>query len=308
MRCLGGVTSALLGLFLALTAPAGTVDSNGAKSPRDHYNEGTARFREGKLREAEYALQTAVASNHERVQPRALYNLGHVRFQQGAEALKESMKAEAAKARSDAASATADQAIAAADAALASGEVEAITRAYLQGRGARRELKAALAAVKKAMEAHAAVLLRWQRASGDFKSAHELQPALDDARHNAEVVNRHIAALVDKQEMMRQCMQCLGGKRQQLKEKMDQCKKKMPDGALKQDEGDEEEDEEDEDQQPKEPKPGQREQEQRDGKQMALTWEEAMRLLESLKLDSNRKLPMGDRELANPKDRKGRDW
>ena len=69
----------------------------------------------------------------------------------------------------------------------------------MQGKGARKELKAAMAAVKKAMEAHGAVLSRWRRASGDFKSAHELRSSFEDARLNAQVVDRCIAALVDKE-------------------------------------------------------------------------------------------------------------
>src|SRR5512136_2607178 len=81
-----------------LAAPAPPPDS-----PREYYNQGTRQFQEGKLREAESALQTAVAANDERVQAQALYNLGHVRFRQGVEALKECMSGSAAKARGDAA-------------------------------------------------------------------------------------------------------------------------------------------------------------------------------------------------------------
>lgn len=277
------------------------------ESPRGFYNQGTQWLKDGKWRDAETALQTAVASNDEKVQPAALYNLGHVRFQQGAEALKEAPDAGAAKQRGDAAAAWADRAISAADAALASRDVNAIVRAYMQGRGARKELKAAMEAVEKALEEHGAVLRRWQRSSGDFKSAHELRSSFQDAKFNAEVVDRHIAELVDTQELLMQCMQCMGGKRNDLKEKMQELKEKMPEGLQHMDDG-EEEDEEDGDKPPEEPKEGQKEKETREGKEMALTWEEAMRLLESLNLDSNRKLPMGDKEKSDPKDRKGRDW
>jgi hypothetical protein len=278
------------------------------ESPRDYYNAGTKQFHDGKLREAESSLQTAVQSNDERLQPAALYNLGQVRFQQGALALKDAPNSKTAKERGDAACDSAGQAIRAADAALAGDDLEAITRAYLRGKGARKQLKAAQEAVKKAMQAHGAVLARWQRATGDFKSAHELQAAFEDARFNGEVVDRWIAALVDQLEMMKMAATCMGDKRQELKGRMDQLKKRIPDGPKKDQEGDDDEDDEDEDQPPKEPKSGQMEKENKPGKEMALTWEEAMRLLDSLKLDANRKLPMGEKETANQKQRHGRDW
>jgi tetratricopeptide (TPR) repeat protein len=297
----------LLGLQLPGEARAAELEPRAPETPRDFYNNGTRKFKEGKLRDAESMLQAAVAANDEKVQPPALYNLGHVRFKQGLEALKDSMSGGAAKSRGDAASDLASQAIQAADEALRREEVAAITRAYLQGRGARKELKAAMEAVRKALEAHGAVLSRWQRASGDFKSAHEIQPSFADAKANAEVVDRQIAALVDQREMMMMAMQCMGGKRQELKDRMQQLKKRMPDGQKMEDEG--EDDEEDDDQKPpKEPSRGQQEKESKEGKEMAMTWEEAMRLLESLKLDANRKLPMGDQETAKPKDRRGKDW
>ena len=56
----------------------------------EFYNDGTAKLRDGKLRDAESALQIAVASQREEVQPPALYNLGQVRFKQGMEVLKDS--------------------------------------------------------------------------------------------------------------------------------------------------------------------------------------------------------------------------
>ena len=160
-------------------------------------------------------------------------------------------------------------------------------------------------AVKKAMENYGAVLARWQRASGDFKSALVLSPGYGDARTNAQVVDDQIAALVNQKEMMQMCMQCMEGDKKELKEKMQELKKRMPDGMEQKDEG---EDDDDEEEPPKEPKAGVQEKENKEGKEMALTWEEAARLLEGLRLDGNRKLPMGDKETANPKDRKGKEW
>lgn len=285
-------------------------EGNSPGSPREFYNDGTQRFREGKLREAEASLQSAVASEDGPVQPPALYNLGEVRFRQGQDALKQAPDAGAARAQSAAASGLADQAINTGRAALAGDDLGALVRAYLLGRGARRELKAATDAVKKALTAHGAVLSKWQRASGDFKSAFELQPRLGDARFNAEVVDRHIAALVDQQEMMMMAMQGLSERRQELSALLKKLKGRVPGGLLPKAPGDADDDDDDEGDRkpPQGPEAGQQEKETKQGREMALTPEEAMRLLEALKLDANRKLPMGDQDTAKPQDLKRRNW
>jgi len=299
-------------LLLLLLAGAGSAEAavlngeNELRKPRDVYNQGIQKFRQGKLREAEMSLQAAVASNDEAVQSVALYNLAHVRFQQGVEALKDSPDGKATETRGRRASTAGDAAIAKADEALAGYDLEAIIEAYMHGRGVRRQLKAATEAVKRALEAYGAVLMRWQRASGDFKSAHELRRADEDASFNAEIVDRCIAELVDREQAMKIAMRGAEGKRQELRERMEQLKKLMPKMIQAQCQNDDE-DEEDEGEQPKEPQKGQ-EKESREGREMAMTWEEAMRLLESLKLDSNRKLPMGMNQTGNPKNRAGREW
>jgi Arc/MetJ family transcription regulator len=280
------------------------------RTPREFFNAGTRQLQAGKWREAETALQTAAPADNAVVQPGALYNLGHVRFEQGADILKKAPDGDSTRQRADAAADLGQSAIRAADAALASDQVDALVRAYLQGRGARKELKAAAEAVKKALTAYAGVLSRWQRSSGDFKSAHEMQPALTNAQFNAEVVDRRIAALVDQQQMMMQSGQCAGDKMDDLKKKLDQLKGKIPDGMLpKCTDGDE--DEEDDGDKPREPKkedgPGQERPAKR-GLEIQITEEDALRLLESFQLDGNRKLPMGGNEQGKPVDRKGRDW
>jgi tetratricopeptide (TPR) repeat protein len=179
-------------------------------SPRESYNAGTAKLREGKLREAEAALQAAVAGELEALQPRALYNLGHVRFRQGAEALKESAGPDALPAQGGAAAARGTRALRAADAALAEDNVQAILEAYLQARGAHKDLKSATDAVRRALERFGGVLGRWRRASGDFKSAFELRPSDADAQFNADVTDRHIADLVDRMDAMQMMMGGVG--------------------------------------------------------------------------------------------------
>jgi hypothetical protein len=202
-------------------------------------------------------------------------------------------------------------AIHAADSALATDDFDAIVAAYRQGRGASKGLKAAAEAVKRAMESHGAVLSKWQRASGDFKSAHELNPKETDAQFNAGVVDRHIAKLVDLQQMMMQSAAGLGKQRQELRQKIRELKKKMPQQPGQQSPGGEDEDDDgDEDKPPKEPKAGVEEGPSKDGTaQQLLTPEEAAHWLEMLKLDTNRKLPLGLGDTgATPKDRKHRDW
>jgi hypothetical protein len=309
---LASATLLVAGLAVADSPKPSAAPERPPETPRDFFNAGTAQFGQKKLREAEASLTTAVAANQPEIQVAALYNLGHVRFQQGADALKQSPDPAATRARGDAAGELADRAIRSAEDALKSGESASLLRAYLEGRGARKELKEALKAVDKAMEAHRTTLLRWERSAGDFKSAFELQPVLDDASFNGQVVDRHIARLVDQQEQLKQCMGGMGRKMNQLAKLMKQMKGQMPGGTLPKG-GDE--DEEDEDGKgPQEPKqedgPGkEREKEnQPNGQRMALSREEAEVLLNSFKLDANRKLGMGDRDTAKPKDRQLKDY
>ena len=124
-----------------------------------------------------------------------------------------------------------------------------------------------------------------------------------------EVVDRSIARLVDSQKLVMQCSQCTKKNGESLKQKMAELKSRLPKELKKQCENGEEEDEEDSDKPPKEPKPGQQEPKPKDGQAKLLTPEEAARLLEMLRLDSNRKLPLGMNDTAAvPKDRKRRDW
>ena len=148
---------------------------------------------------------------------------------------------------------------------------------------------------------YGAVLAKWERASGDFKSAAELNSADADARHNAEVLDRLIAKLVDSLHEMQQCSNGMCDKGQQLGDALKKLKGRipapnMPPGAA----GDD--DEEDEDQ-PLGPQPGQEEGPSKEGKEMTLSPEQAGWLLDAYRLDSERRLPMGQGPAAEPKDR-----
>ena len=274
-------------------------------TPRDYYNAGTQELKDAKLREAEASLETAVASQQERLQVPALYNLGHVRFAQGIEALKKSPPAGPTLARGRAAERQADEAIRKLDDALAGNDEQKLVAAYMHGRGARKEVKSALEAVRKALAVHGAALSRWERSSGDFKSALELCSTDADSEHNAEVVDRCIAKLVDSLREMQACANGLCDKSGQLGDKLKQAKgripgKDMPPGAA----GDDDEDED----MPFGPQPGQEEGATKEGKEMTLSQEQAGWVLDGFKLDSERRLPMGQGEQAQPRDRNRPTW
>jgi tetratricopeptide (TPR) repeat protein len=260
-------------------------------TPREFFNAGTQKLREDKLREAEAFLESALASQAERLQPAALYNLGHVRFKQGVQELQKGPGAEPALARGRQAVKGADEAIRAADDALSGSDVPKLVAAYVRGRGARKELKAATRAVRQAMETYGAALARWQRASGDFKSAAELNPRDADARENADTVDRCIAKLVDTLQLLAQMESMMGAKGGELGEKMQGMKGRIP--APDMPPGGSGDDEEDNDQ-PHGPKPGEKEEGgSKDGHEMQLSPEEAGWLLDGLKFDGDRRLPIG---------------
>ena len=291
-------------LFSTLTGFA-ALDTSPPATPREFFNVGTQQLGAGKLREAEASLETALASQDQRLQSPALYNVGLVRFRQGVEELKKGPPAKPTAARGQSAAQQADAAVRQAEDALAGNDVQTMVAAYLRGRGVRKELKAATEAVRRALKVYGAALSKWERSSGDFKSALELDSANSDARHNAEVLDRCIAKLVDSVRELQQAANGMGDKKQQLGDLMKQLKGRipapdMPPGAA----GDEEEDED----QPLGPKPDQEEGPAKEGKEMALSPEQAGWLLEGYKLDTERRLPMGGVEPGQPKDRSRPTW
>ncbi|PWU20333.1 MAG: hypothetical protein C5B50_04255 [Verrucomicrobia bacterium] len=274
-------------------------------SPREFFNAGTQKLREGKFREAEAFLESALASQNERLQPPSLYNLGHVRFQEGIAELKKGPSSKPLIARSQAASDSADEAMRAIDDALASDELDKMVAAYVRGRGARKELKAATAAVKRALEVHGSTLTVWQRASDDFKSSFELDPADNNAQKNAETVDRYIAKLVDLLREMQKCSNGMCNKSSGLGDKLKKLKGRIPAPNMPPGAGGDDDDDEDT---PFGPKPGQEEGPSREGHEMMLTREQAGWLLDSFKLDSERRLPMGGWEPGKPGERARPTW
>src|SRR5205814_2359023 len=105
-------------------ATAAAPEAASPSKPREFFNAGTRELSAGKLREAEAYLETALASQNERLQTPALYNLGHVRFEQGIEELKKGPSCQSAVMASRAAEQQGDEALQAAEAALESNDVQ----------------------------------------------------------------------------------------------------------------------------------------------------------------------------------------
>src|ERR1044071_932128 len=126
------------------------------------------------------------------------------------------------------ASASGAEAIQSAEAALAGNDVQQMVAAYQRGKGARKELRAAYDAVYRALEAHRGTLEKWRRALGDFRSAAELNPSDTNAIHNAELVERSIAKLIDSvREQQKIGLKCAGNC-SQLGDLLSQLKGKIP--------------------------------------------------------------------------------
>jgi tetratricopeptide (TPR) repeat protein len=275
------------------------------ESARDFFNAGTRMLRAGKLGEAEAYLQKAVSMQNESLQPAGLYNLGHTRFAQGAEELKKAEDGGKAASRARRAAAQANAISRAADGAMASNDAKRMVDLYMQGRGIRRELREATKAVRQAMETHASVLLKWQRAGDDFRSAAELHPADIRPRENAEIVNRHIAQLIDKIREMQQALAAAAQAQQQLGEKMKEMRGRIPDSDAPP--GDNGEDEEEEDGL-NGMRPEMREAPGRTGEEQQMTPEEAGQMLDGLRREGERRLPMGQSGEGVPSDPNKPTW
>lgn len=259
------------------------------------------------MREAEGFFQSALTLQDERYQAPTLHNLGHVRYEQGAEELKKSPESHAAMQRAEAALERGDAAAGRIKEVLPGNDLQSLVGAYLNGRGARRELREATDLVRRALEAHGATLLKWQRALGDFKSALELNPDDADAQRNIAIIEAAIAKLLDKMRQLAQLAQMMGQLRADLGKLMSQMLGKIP--AANAPPGSDGEEDEDDAQRPNGPRQGE-EGRGREGEQrQKLSREEAGWLLDSFKLGGERRLPMGPGGGdPKPKDSKGKNW
>ena len=300
----------LISMLLLFGQPAPASPETNFPTPvtaRDFYNAGAKLLAATNFAGAEKMFQSALAAQEERVQPPALYNLGHTRFREGVELLKKGPDARKVSERGNAALAAGGQALRSTEAALAENNLDRMVAAYLAGRGARHELREAEKAVQSAMETYGKTLQKWQRAADDFKSAAELNPADTNATRNAEIVERGIAKLVDSLRQMQEMMGAMGKQRQDLGKMLSRLKGQIPapnappGGAG---------DEDDEDGVQPDSLAGQQENASRQGDevQVPLSPEQAGQILDGLSLDGSRRLSMSDKQGEPPKDRKGRNW
>jgi TolA-binding protein len=292
-----------------------TNDNNASPTPvtaLEFYNSATELMRETNWNEAELQFQSSIAKQDERIQPAALFNLGHVRFAQGVEELKKSPFGSVQRSRN--ATDAAGSAIQKATDALASNDMQTMVEAYFTGRGVQKKLRAASDAIKRALEAHGKTLLKWKRALGDFQDAAEMNPADTNAVHNAEVVAQAIAKLVDTIQQMQQSAAGLNGKKSELGELLKQLKGKIPAPNSPPGAPGEDGEEDDNGKNGKQPKPesltGLKENEGTGGGQemeLKLSPEKAGELLNGLVPDG-KPLPIGQGEAGKPKNRSGRIW
>ena len=298
----------------------------------DLYNEGVGALRRGELREAESTLREAAQTNSPAVQPLALYNLGHVRFQQGKETLKGEGNRQQLLNSAEAAAAVAQEAIRSSQESLKGGALEEIIGAYMEARSARKQLRTSRDETTRAMDLQGSALWRWRRSVGDFHSAQELDPSNKDASFNADVVERHIKELLKSLDKVKEQNESLSEQRQKLGELMKEMRGKIPKSMQRQSDSEEDEEDDEEEKQPdgqkeeenqKPPKAGSK-QEQRIGGEREVSQDMAKLLKEMLK---RRTMQLGDKEdglrpgekkgmnglifgdeTRKPEQRKGRNW
>ncbi len=222
------ITTVLLALGISFPANLVAATTNAPVTARDHYNAGTKQFAAGKLDTAEASLQTALDRQEESLQPAALYNLGHVRFAQGAAELKKIPGEKTIRADSERALGSGAAAVDTVTAALASDSMPVLVAAYQRGRGAKKELNAAFDVIRRALEAHERTLEKWRLALQDFRGSAELGLPGTNATHNAAVVERTIAELVDRIRQQQMQAMALANKSAQLNALLKQLRGRIP--------------------------------------------------------------------------------
>jgi hypothetical protein len=310
----------ILWLLLAGAVDARVLAADETNAPvlvtaRDFYNEGAKLLAAKKLADAERMFKSSLGAQDENIQPSAMYNLGHVRFADGLDIFKKGPDVQTVADQGKAALAATESAIQAGEGALVDNQMDKMVAAYIEGRGARRELRAAERAVKAALEVYGKTLTRWQRADDDFKGTAELNPTDANATHNAEVVEQDIAKLVDLIQKMQEMAGQMAGQQQQLGQTLSKLKGQIPAPNAppggKGDDDDEPGDGGGQGDVKPESLAGKEENAGREGAeiQIPLSREQAAQMLNALPVDGSRRLPLGGDQEGQPSgDRHGRIW
>ena len=308
----------LIPMLLLLGQPAQASPETNFPAPataRDFYNAGARLLAATNFAGAEKMFESALAAQDGRVQPPALYNLGHTRFGEGAELLKKGPDAQKVSAQGNAALAAGENAVRSAESALAENDLDKMIAAYLEGRHIRHELRETEKAVQSAIEAYGKVLAKWRRAADDFKSANELDSANANSKDkeallNTKIVERYIAKLIDQLRQMQAMAGAMGKQKQDLGKLLSKLKGQIPaPNAPPGPAGEDGDDDEGQGVQPDE-LAGQKENAPREGEQLParLSPDQAGQILDGLSLDGGRRLSMSDKQGVPPGDRKGRNW
>jgi tetratricopeptide (TPR) repeat protein len=319
MKCFASI---LILFSLALkfefnAAANGTTNLPAPVSARDFFNAGTRLLAATNFTSAEQMFGAALEQQDEQVQPLAEYNLGQARFAEGMDILKKGPDAQKVSAQGEAVLAEGANAIQMARSALADNQLDKIVTAYIEGRGARKDLRTAEKAVQAAMDIYGRTLTKWQRAEDDFKGAAELNPADGNAANNAGITAQYIARLIDLIKKMEQMLGQMRGQDSELSKLLSQLKGQMPaPNAPPGGKGDDDDDDKKDgsggtgDVTP-ESLIGKEEGGGGDGGQLTapLLPDQAAQILDGLQIDGGRRLPMGgDKEGKPSGDRKGRNW
>jgi hypothetical protein len=222
--------------------------------------------------------------------------------------LKQGPDAQKAAAQGNAALAEGDRAIHQAESALAANNLNDLITAYVEGRGARHDLREAEKAVSAAMESYGKTLDLWLKAADNFKGAAELNPADTNAIHNHEIVEQGIAKLVDSVRKMQEMLGAMGQKKQDLGKMLSKMKGQIP--AQNAPPGQAGEDDDEDQGITPESLTGKKEGASKQGDQMPLSLspDQASQILSGLSLDGTRRLSMSEKEGAPPKGHNGRVW
>jgi tetratricopeptide (TPR) repeat protein len=297
----------LIALLFCFQVPAQVATNFPAPvTAEDFYNAGTELLEAKKFAEAEKMFESALAAQEERVQAPALYNLGEARFADGADRLKKGPDAQKTDAQGNGALAAGGKAVNTMQSALATPDMQRMVAAYLEGRGARRQVREAEKAVQAAMESYGATLNDWRDSAENFNSAVELNPAGTNAAQNALIVERQLAALVDRMRRMQGAAASLGNQKRQLDQLLGKLRGQIPGSAVQPGgEGDDDE----EGLQP-ESLAGQKEGASREGNemQMSISPDLARQILNSLAIDGAKRLSINQQQGAPPGPKTGRNW